>query len=84
MSVAEPIPRESDSRLRFRPTAVLTGPVLGLAAVLLLFIGLIGSHSRDELAHFLSLRNAQIIAQEATIPAVVALGAAFGDHQWRH
>jgi ribose transport system permease protein len=75
MSVAEPLPREAPSGLRIRPLAVLTGPVLGLAGVLLLFIILIGTHSREDLAHFLSLRNAQIIAQEATIPAVVALGA---------
>ena len=75
MSVAEPMPREIEAGPGFRPFAVLTGPVLGLAAVLLLFIGLIGSHSVDDLKHFLSLRNAQIIAQEATIPAVVALGA---------
>jgi ribose transport system permease protein len=40
-----------------------------------LFIVLIGTHSREDLGSFLSLRNAQIIAQEATIPAVVALGA---------
>ncbi|HEY1379206.1 MAG TPA: ABC transporter permease, partial [Gemmataceae bacterium] len=74
MSVAEPIGRETQAPV-FRPLAVLTGPVLGLAAVLLLFVILIGTHSRTDLAHFLSLRNAQIIAQEATIPAVVALGA---------
>src|SRR5947209_3943056 len=64
-----------DAPPKFRPFAILTGPVLGLAAVLLLFIILIGTHSRDDLAHFLGLRNAQIIFQEATIPAVVALGA---------
>jgi ribose transport system permease protein len=75
MSIAEPIPSENQTIARFRPFAVLTGPVLGLAAVLLLFIILIGTHSRADLAHFLGLRNAQIIAQEATIPAVVALGA---------
>ncbi len=75
MSVAEPVPREPLTKPRFRPFVILTGPVLGLAAVFLLFILLIGSHSTDDLKHFLSLRNAQIIAQEATIPAVVALGA---------
>jgi ribose transport system permease protein len=75
MSVAEPLRREAQAGPRFRPLAILTGPVLGLAAVLLLFILLIGAHSRSDLEHFLSLRNAQIIAQEATIPAVVALGA---------
>jgi ribose transport system permease protein len=73
MSVAEPLPPETISPPRFRPFALLTGPVLGLAAVLLLFIILIGS--KGDLRSFLSVRNAQIIAQEATIPAVVALGA---------
>ena len=75
MSIAEPLRRETPSVPQFRPFAILTGPVLGLATVLLLFIILIGTHSRDDLLHFLSLPNAQIIAQEATIPAVVALGA---------
>src|SRR5438270_12188052 len=75
MSVAEPLPREPQVVPRLRPFAILTGPVLGLAGVLLLFIVLIGTHSKADLDHFLSRDNAQIVAQEATIPAVVALGA---------
>lgn len=74
MSIAEIMPRAPRAKVPFRPSAILTGPVLGLAVVLLLFIVLIGSNSAADLKHFLSLRNAQIIAQEATIPAVVALG----------
>src|SRR4051794_6863998 len=74
MSIAEPLERQA-SGPRLRPLALLTGPVLGLATVLLLFVVLIGAHSRDDLGHFLSLRNAQLIAYEATLPAVVALGA---------
>jgi ribose/xylose/arabinose/galactoside ABC-type transport system permease subunit len=72
MSIAESPPAESIPAPSFRPMAALTGPVLGLAAVLGLFIILIGSQGK--LGDFLSLRNAQVIAQEATIPAVVALG----------
>jgi ribose/xylose/arabinose/galactoside ABC-type transport system permease subunit len=71
MTIAEP-PVESAPAAAFRPLTALTGPVLGLAAVLALFIILIGSQGK--LGNFLSLRNAQVIAQEATIPAVVALG----------
>src|SRR5436853_7037534 len=50
----------------------LSGPVLGLIAVLGLFIILIGL--KGELHNFLSLRNLQVLVQEGTIPAVVALG----------
>src|SRR5262245_49386196 len=50
----------------------LSGPVLGLLAVLILFILLIGL--KGELHNFLSLRNLQVLVQEGTIPAVVALG----------
>lgn len=75
MSVSEPLPRETIPPPQFRPSAILTGPVLGLAGVFVLFVLLIGFDSRDNLVKFVSLRNAQIIAQEATIPAVVALGA---------
>jgi ribose/xylose/arabinose/galactoside ABC-type transport system permease subunit len=52
--------------------AALTGPVIGLIAVLLLFIILIGI--KGGLANFLSVRNLQVIVHEATIPGVVALG----------
>jgi ribose transport system permease protein len=51
----------------------LSGPVLGLIGVLVLFIVLIGL--KRELHNFLSLRNVQVLVQEGTIPAVVALGA---------
>jgi ribose transport system permease protein len=75
MSIAEPLPRDMPAASRFRPLAILTGPVLGLATVLLLFVILIGINSPANLGKFLALPNAQIIAHEATIPAVVALGA---------
>jgi ribose transport system permease protein len=72
MSVAES-PRSEAVRVpAFRPTAILTGPALGLLAVLVLFIVLIGA--KGELRSFVHPRNVQIIAHEATIPAVVALG----------
>jgi ribose transport system permease protein len=74
MSLSEP-PRAESASTRFRPLALLSGPILGLAGVLLLFIILIGTHSRTDLGRFLAFDNFQIIAQEATIPAVVALGA---------
>jgi ribose transport system permease protein len=64
----EPVP----SKLRF---PALSGPVLGLIIVLSLFIILIGSKSSQDLAAFRSLRNIQVLVQEATVPAVVALGA---------
>jgi ribose/xylose/arabinose/galactoside ABC-type transport system permease subunit len=50
----------------------LTGPVVGLIAVLTLFIVLIGF--KGELRVFLSLGNLQVLLHEATIPAIVALG----------
>jgi ribose transport system permease protein len=53
----------------------LSGPVIGLIVVLALFIGLIGADpSPGKLGKFLSIDNLQIIAHEATIPAIVALG----------
>jgi len=54
---------------------VLSGPFLGFLAVLGLFVVLIGSHPQGGLENFLSLRNLQVLVQEATIPAIVALGA---------
>jgi ribose transport system permease protein len=51
----------------------LSGPLIGLLAVLMLFIVLIGL--KGELYQFLSLDNLQVLVQEGTIPAVVALGA---------
>jgi ribose/xylose/arabinose/galactoside ABC-type transport system permease subunit len=72
MSVAEPPPSETVTTPAFRPMAVLSGPVLGMLAVLVLFVILIGA--KGELGAFLHPRNVQIIAHEATIPAIVALG----------
>src|SRR5947209_6147939 len=66
--------KPSPSSTSTTPTArILTGPVIGLLVVLGLFIILIGI--KGELKQFLSLDNVQVIAQEGTIPAVVALGA---------
>lgn len=52
----------------------LSGPLLGLIIVLGIFIMLIGLRGGRELAAFLSFRNVQVIVQEGTVPAVVALG----------
>src|SRR5260370_8882181 len=51
-----------------------SGPYLGLLAVVLLFVILIGTRGRAELFSFLNLRNLQVLANEATIPAIAALG----------
>ena len=76
MSVAEPPTPGTLVPAPLRFLRSLSGPVIGLAVVLGLFIVLIGTKrdGRVDLANFLSLRNAQIVAHEATIPAVVALG----------
>jgi ribose transport system permease protein len=62
-------------RLRLLTPAILSlsGPLIGLLAVLGLFVVLIGL--KGELYNFLSIRNLQVLVQEGTIPAVVALGA---------
>jgi len=52
---------------------MLSGPLLGLIGVLLLFTALIGS--KGELDKFWSLPNIQVLSHEITIPGVVALGA---------
>lgn len=70
MSVLEPA--LASPPVRRRGLGTLSGPVLGLAAVLLLFVVLIGL--KGELGKFLSLANLQVLVQEGTIPAVVALG----------
>ena len=58
-----------------RRLSALSGPVLGLLAVLTLFVLLIGFKGRPgDLGQFLSLPNLQVLVQEATIPAIVALG----------
>jgi ribose transport system permease protein len=72
MSIAEPPAPTTPVSPPLRLFRSLTGPVLGLAVVLGLFIILIGAEGK--LGKFLSLDNAQIVAHEATIPAVVALG----------
>jgi len=73
MSVAEPglAPPRRAPVLR-RGLASLSGPVLGLIAVLALFVVLIGV--KGELHNFLSARNLQVLVHEGTIPAVLALG----------
>src|SRR3954447_1204648 len=55
----------------------LSGPVIGLIFVLGLFIILIGAKKNGaaELLRFLSKSNLQVLVNEGTIPAVVALGA---------
>jgi ribose/xylose/arabinose/galactoside ABC-type transport system permease subunit len=73
MSVAEPALGRSHAVSPARPASVLSGPVIGLLIVLGLFIVLIGI--KGELQQFLSLSNLQVLVQEGTIPAVVALGA---------
>jgi ribose transport system permease protein len=70
MAVADLTPPETPPLLR--RLATLFGPLLGLVAVLGLFIVLIGL--KGELHQFLSLRNLQVLFHEGTIPAVVALG----------
>src|SRR5919199_937035 len=72
MSVAEPALASPGAKPLGRGLGVLSGPVLGLVAVLGLFIVLIAV--KGELHNFLSLRNLQVLVHEGTIPAVVALG----------
>jgi ribose/xylose/arabinose/galactoside ABC-type transport system permease subunit len=60
------------SRLRL---PALSGPVVGLVLVLVLFVVLIlAKGGQSALMSFLSLRNLQVLVQEGTIPAVLALG----------
>jgi ribose transport system permease protein len=72
MSVAEPALARPRGLGRRRALSVLTGPVIGLIAVLGLFIVMIGF--KGELRQFLSINNLQVLFQEGTIPAVAALG----------
>src|SRR5947209_17836108 len=54
----------------------LSGPVIGLAVVLGLFIILIGiKGGTAQLGRFLGLANIQVLMYSGTVPAVVALGA---------
>jgi len=55
-----------------RSVPLPSGPYLGLLAVVLLFVALISA--RGELGSFLRIRNLQALVNEATIPAIVALG----------
>ncbi len=50
----------------------LTGPMLGLAAVLILFVLLL--YWKGQLTTFLSLRNIQVLLHTSSVPAVTALG----------
>jgi ribose transport system permease protein len=52
--------------------SLLSGPVLGLLAVLGLFTGLISL--KGELGSFLSVANLQVLMKDATIPSILALG----------
>jgi len=75
MTTAEAPTSEAVSPPALRFLRSLSGPVIGLAVVLALFIALIGADaSPGKLAKFLSVDNLQIIAHEATIPAIVSLG----------
>src|ERR671937_507952 len=49
-----------------------SGPVLGLLAVLALFVLLLAG--RGGLGNLLSVRNPEILSHKSSIPAVVALG----------
>ena len=55
-----------------RPLPALSGPILGLAGVLVFFTVLVGING--ELASFLSAGNLRVLVHEGTIPAVIALG----------
>jgi ribose transport system permease protein len=57
---------------RRRSVLLPSGPYLGLLAVVLFFVALISA--RGELTSFLGTRNLQVLVNEATIPAIVALG----------
>src|ERR1700739_1121838 len=50
----------------------LTGPLLGLAAVLLLFALLL--HWQGQLGMFLSLHNLQVLLHTSSVTGVIALG----------
>ena len=57
---------------RPRTISLPSGPYVGLVAVVLLFVVLIGA--RGGLDKFLSISNLQVLLHEGTIPGVVALG----------
>src|SRR5258708_6829477 len=70
-----PLPRVERGRGEGRGPLLpaLSGPLLGLIGVLVLFTLLIGR--KGELQHFWSLPNIQVLFHEITIPGIVALGA---------
>lgn len=72
MSVADAPVTAAEPPSLLRRLSTLSGPVLGLIAVLGLFVILIGV--KGELHQFLSKSNLQVLFHEGTIPAVVALG----------
>lgn len=53
----------------------LTGPLLGLVVVLLLFALLL--HWKGQLGTFLSIRNLQVLLHTSSVPGVIALGMLF-------
>ncbi len=55
-----------------RPRFRISGPMLGLAAVLILFAALL--YWKGQLGTFLSLRNIQVLLHTSSVSAVVALG----------
>jgi ribose transport system permease protein len=55
-----------------RALPALSGPILGLAGVLVFFTVLIGING--ELASFISVGNARVLVHEGTIPGIIALG----------
>ena len=57
---------------RSRTLPAISGPVIGLAAVFVLFTVLVGING--ELASFLSPGNLRVLIHEGTIPAIIALG----------
>jgi ribose transport system permease protein len=62
----------SKSPNSFRALPVLSGPILGLMAVVALFSVL--TSLNGELGSFLSVGNARVLVHEGTIPGIIALG----------
>src|SRR5438128_10601470 len=58
-------------KLRLPP---ISGPLLGLIIVLILFVVLIWWKDPRELKSFVGVRNLQVLVQECTVPGVAALG----------
>lgn len=66
------VTKSEPDRSVLRIPALLSGPVLGLLAVLGLFVLLMAL--KGDLSSFLSISNVQVLVHEGTIPAIVALG----------